>query len=152
MLLTLLLAWVIKERSCPYVLCSKAACLTHMHVPVMLWSWSGHVFVVHDCCSCGAATQGLKTFEHYQDPKTGKEGKVNVGVTVGQYRGNKLVRAAGHYCFSVCIAAHVTCSAQEQQTGHTYCTFALHLCLLVWSAKISLICPVVLASYIGRCS
>lgn len=38
-----------------------------------------------------AATQGLQTFEHYQDPETGKEGKVNVGVTVGHYRGNKLV-------------------------------------------------------------
>ncbi len=53
------------------------------------------------CCSCDAATQGLQTFEHYQDPVTGKEGKVNVGVTVGQYRGNKLVGATVHFCFSV---------------------------------------------------
>jgi len=94
----------------------------------MLESWAGHVPVMHDCCSCGAATQGLQTFEHYQDPETGKEGKVNVGVTVGQYRGNKLVSAAGHYCFSVCVAVHATCSAQEHQTGHTS-SVPLHSCI-----------------------
>ena len=92
-------------------------------VPVMLESWCDHVSVVHDCCSCGAATQGLQTFEHYQDPETGKEGKVNVGVTVGHYRGNKLVRAnEHHYCFSSVLlftCCYITCSAQEQQTGHT---------------------------------
>ena len=81
-------------------------------VPVMLQSWSDHVSdhvsVVHDCRSCGAATQGLQTFEHYQDPETGKEGKVNVGVTVGHYQGNKLVRANEHYyCFSACVAVHM---------------------------------------------
>ena len=42
--------------------------------------------------SCGAAaTHGVKTFDHYTDPETGKEGKTNVSVTVGAYRGNKLV-------------------------------------------------------------
>jgi len=38
-----------------------------------------------------AATRGLKTFDQYTDPETGKEGKTNVSVTVGKYRGNKLV-------------------------------------------------------------
>jgi len=113
--------------------CSKASCSTHKQhdcffSSVMLQSWSDHVFVVHDCCSCGAATQGLQTFEHYPDPDTGKEGKVNVGVTVGQYRGNKLVKAAGHYYFSVCVAVHVTCSAQAQQTGLTS-SVSLHTCI-----------------------
>ena len=95
---------------------------------VMLKSWSDHVPVVHDQCSCGAATQGLQTFEHYQDPQTGKEGKVNVGVTVGHYRGNKLVRAAGHCCFSIYVAVHVPCSAQEQQNGHTS-SVSMHTCI-----------------------
>lgn len=103
--------------------------------PVMLESWAGHVPVMHDCCSCGAATQGLQTFEHYQDPETGKEGKVNVGVTVGQYRGNKLVRAAEHPCFSVCLAVHVTCSDSSNRLVTLFAHFALHLCLLVWSAR-----------------
>ena len=87
-----------------------------------------HVPVVHDRCSCGAATQGLQTFDHYQDPETGKQGKVNVGVTVGKYRGNKLVSVAGHCCFSVCVAVHATCSAKEHRTGHTS-SVTLHSCI-----------------------
>lgn len=43
-----------------------------------------------------AATQGVKTFDHYKDPETGKEGKTNVSVTVGAYRGNKLVSILCH--------------------------------------------------------
>ena len=40
---------------------------------------------------CYVVTQGMNSFDHYEDPETGKEGKVNVGVTVGPYRGHKLV-------------------------------------------------------------
>ena len=39
-----------------------------------------------------AVTQGMNSFDHYKDPVTGKEGKINVRVTVGPYRGHKLVR------------------------------------------------------------
>lgn len=36
-------------------------------------------------------TKGMDSFDYYEDPETGKQGKVNVGVTVGPYRGHKLV-------------------------------------------------------------
>ena len=43
-------------------------------------------------CLWSAVTQGMNSFDHYKDPVTGKEGKINVSVTVGPYRGHKLVR------------------------------------------------------------
>lgn len=58
-----------------------------------------------------AATHGLKTFDQYTDPETGKEGKTNVSVTVGAYRGNKLVSIWTALRYSICLCSERLCSA-----------------------------------------
>ena len=40
---------------------------------------------------CAAALKGPSSFESYTDPKTGKQGNPNIGVTVGKFRDNQLV-------------------------------------------------------------
>lgn len=91
-----------------------------------------------------AAIEGPSSFENYTDPKTGKQGNGNIGVTVGKFRDNQLVStptAAVQSTMHICIASQLTlntsggpeCLALALHTANQYMQGALiWLCHIKW--------------------
>ena len=66
--------------------------------------------------ACVVVFEGPSSFQGYTDPETGKQGNGNIGVTIGKFRDNQLVRTLAVlplYYSPVCVLMqphpHVDC-------------------------------------------